>query len=123
MVAISNDNDVNLLHDSFFTNKITPYMPTNSQSVTKASWTFLTNHFHVLVVLARDRESRVRDIAAEVGITQRAVQRIIAELNDDGIINVEKMGRRNSYKINHTKLLKHPLESQHTVGELLNLLS
>lgn len=98
-------------------------MSTKSHGHHKPAFTFLTNHFHVLVVLSRDMESRVRDIAEEVGITERAVQRIIGELSADGIINVEKLGRRNSYRINHTKLLKHPLENKHTVGELLNLLS
>jgi len=98
-------------------------MPTNTSNENKTSWTFLTNHFHVLVVLARDSESRVRDISDEVGITQRAVQRIIAELITEKILSVEKMGRRNSYQINHSTSLKHSLESKHTVGELLKLLS
>lgn len=96
---------------------------TNSRVTEKPSWTFLTNHFHVLVVLARDGESRIRDIAEEVGITQRAVQRIVSELVEEGVINVQKIGRRNSYLIKESVTLKHPLESQHTVGELLNILS
>lgn len=98
-------------------------MTTNKLTENKPSWTFLTNHFHVLVVLARESESRVRDISDEVGITQRAVQRIIAELGADGILEVEKIGRRNSYRINKSKSLKHPLENKHTVGELLDILS
>ena len=98
-------------------------MTTSNKNESKTSWTFLTNHFHVLVVLARDSEARIRDISDEVGITQRAVQRIIAELISDRIVDVEKMGRRNSYRINRATSLKHSLENKHTVGELLELLT
>lgn len=87
------------------------------------SWTFLTNHTHILVVLSREPGRRIRDLAEEVGITQRAVQRILAELTADGVIQVRKQGRRNHYKINRRVRLRHPLESKHTIGELLNLLA
>lgn len=98
-------------------------MPTRNPNENKPSWTFLTNHFHVLVVLSRDPAARIRDISDEVGITQRAVQRIIAEMVVDSILSVEKMGRRNSYHINRSTPLKHALENKHSVGELLKLLS
>ncbi len=85
-------------------------------------WTFLTNHMHVLVVLARDPELRIRDMAEQIGITQRAVQRILAELIGEGILKVKKEGRRNRYTIQRRARLRHPLESKHTVGELIDLL-
>ncbi|MEX1114366.1 MAG: winged helix-turn-helix domain-containing protein [Akkermansiaceae bacterium] len=89
----------------------------------KPQWTFLTNHFHVLVCLSRVPTSRIRDLADEVGITQRAVQRILAELAEDHAIVIGKDGRRNIYTINPRMRLRHPLESKHTIGELLEILS
>lgn len=86
-------------------------------------WTFLTNHTHLLVVLSREPAMRIRDLAEEVGITQRAVQRILAELVADGILRVKKDGRRNIYSINRRTRLRHSLESQHTIGEILDLLA
>ena len=89
----------------------------------KPQWTFLTNHFHVLVCLSREPTSRIRDLADEVGITQRAVQRILAELVQDKAVAIRKEGRRNIYTINPRKCLHHPLESKHTIGEILAILS
>ena len=86
-------------------------------------WTFLTNHTHVLVVLARDSMARIRDIADEVGITQRAVQRILAELVADGVLRIIKHGRRNEYRINARKRLRHPLEAGKKLDDLLKLIT
>lgn len=86
-------------------------------------WTFLTNHFHIIVSLSRDPYSRIRDLSDEVGITQRAVQRILAELVEDKVLKVRKDGRRNHYTINRRKRLRHPLENQHSIGDLLDILS
>lgn len=83
------------------------------------SWTFLSNHAHVLVCLAADPDTRVRDIAAEVGITERRVNGILADLENAGIITVYKSGRRNSYEIDRRARLRHPLEAHKTVGDLL----
>lgn len=66
---------------------------------------------------------RIRDLADEVGITQRAVQRILAELTAEGILKVKKEGRRNSYSIRRRTRLRHPLENRHTIGEILDLLA
>jgi DNA-binding MarR family transcriptional regulator len=82
-------------------------------------WTFLTNHTHVLVCLLRDPETRLRDVATQVGITERAVQRIIAELEQSQVIVREKDGRRNRYTINVQAPLRHPLEQGVTLAELL----
>ncbi|MEM9132897.1 MAG: helix-turn-helix domain-containing protein [Actinomycetota bacterium] len=83
------------------------------------SWTFLTNHAHVLLALSRDPELRQRDIAFAVGITVGAVQRIIGDLQNQGYLETERVGRRNRYLINLELPLRHPLEADHTVGELL----
>ena len=88
-----------------------------------SGWTFLTNHMHVLVVLSRDPEMRIRDLADAIGITQRAVQRILSELITEGVLEATRIGRRNRYTIQTRTRLRHPLESQHTVGELIALLS
>ncbi len=87
-----------------------------------SAWTFLTNHMHVLVVLSRDPELRIRDMAEQIGITQRAVQRILAELIDEGVLKAKKVGRRNRYTIQRRTRLRHPLESKHTIGEMIDLL-
>ncbi|CAA9269075.1 MAG: FIG01042703: hypothetical protein [uncultured Acidimicrobiales bacterium] len=84
-----------------------------------AGWTFLTNHAHVLVCIAEDPDSRGRDIAARVGITERAAQAIVADLAAEGYVNRTRVGRRNHYTINADAPLRHPLEHDHTIGELL----
>jgi hypothetical protein len=85
-------------------------------------WTIFSNHGHVLVSLANNNEARLRDVAAEVGITERAVQNILRELQGSGLVQVTKHGRCNHYQINTRKSLRHPLESHVTVGKLLELL-
>jgi len=83
------------------------------------AWTFLTNHTHILLCLARDPTLRIRDIAELVGITQRAVQRILVELEDAGVLSHSRDGRRNHYHCNLDRPLRHPLESSHTLRELI----
>jgi hypothetical protein len=87
-----------------------------------SSWTFLTNHAHVLVCIRRDGEARLRDIAGWVGITERATQKIVSDLVDAGYLRVTRVGRRNRYAIQVRRPLRHPLERSHTIGELLELL-
>jgi len=84
-------------------------------------WNFLTNHAHVLLCIARDPEVRLRDVATLVGITERAVQRIVTDLEGAGYLKVSKVGRRNRYEIDWNQPLRHPLERQRTVGALLGL--
>jgi hypothetical protein len=86
-------------------------------------WTFFSNYGHVLVCLARNREARLRDVAAEVGITERAVQTIVRDLQGAGFITVSKQGRCNRYRINRRKSLRHALESHCSVGKLLSLVA
>lgn len=82
-------------------------------------WTFLTNHAHVLVCIAEDEDIRGRDIAERVGITERAAQAIIADLVAEGYVERTKVGRRNRYTVNPDAPLRHPLEQDHSIGELL----
>jgi DNA-binding Lrp family transcriptional regulator len=84
-------------------------------------WTFLSNHAHVLVCLALDPDARLRDVALSVGITERAVQKIVSDLEDAGVIVRERSGRRNSYRLDLDVPLRHALESHKTVGTLLSL--
>ena len=86
-----------------------------------AGWTFLTNHSHVLICLHRDPHMRLRDVAEQVGITERAVQRIVQELEEAGILSRQRDGRRNVYEINLDRPLRHAVEVDSTVGDLLEL--
>lgn len=88
-----------------------------------SEWSFLTNHAHVMVCLRRDPGARIRDMADAVGITERAAQRIVAELEAGGYITRERTGRRNRYTIHGEKPLRHQLEHDSRVGELLDLLA
>jgi DNA-binding IscR family transcriptional regulator len=87
-----------------------------------AEWTFLTNHAHVLLCVARDPDIRLRDVADYVGITERAAQRIVADLVDSGYLDRTREGRRNSYKLNADTPLRHPMDRDHAVGEILAVL-
>ena len=87
------------------------------------SWTFLTNHAHVLIAIDRNPELRQRDIAHAVGITVGAVQKIINELESGGYLTHERVGRRNRYHVIADRPLRHPLESHHTVRDLLATLA
>lgn len=89
----------------------------------KPSWTFLTNHGHVMVCIANDPDIRGRDIAAQVGITERATQAIIADLVEAGYLQRSRVGRRNRYQINPDRPLRHRLEQSHRIGELLHLVT
>lgn len=86
-------------------------------------WTLLSNHGHVLVCIANDPHMRLRDVAVNVGITERAVQRIILDLEQANMLSREKEGRRNRYRISAKQPLRHPLEQHHTVGELVEAVS
>ena len=86
---------------------------------TRPSWTLLSNHAHVLLCLARDPSARLRDIAAQVGITERGVFGVITDLEEGGLIRRHREGRRNRYEIDTSAHLRHHLEASHTVGELL----
>jgi DNA-binding MarR family transcriptional regulator len=86
----------------------------------RSSWTFLSNHSHVLISLWRDPSTRVRDLALGVGITERAVLQILADLEAANVITRRRDGRRNVYRINEKARLRHPVEAGRYVGELLD---
>jgi predicted ArsR family transcriptional regulator len=86
-----------------------------------SGWTFLTNHAHVLFCIAADPEVRIRDMADRVGITERAVQRIINDLEAESYVTVSKEGRRNRYQVNFGLPLRHPIERHRTVAALIEL--
>ncbi|MEM8549423.1 MAG: winged helix-turn-helix domain-containing protein [Verrucomicrobiota bacterium] len=84
-------------------------------------WTFFTNHAHVMICLARNPEQPLREVALAVGITERAVQRIVADLEEAGYLNRERDGRRNTYSIHPEVRLRHPLEAHRSIGDLLDV--
>ena len=91
-------------------------------SPTAPSWDFLTNHAHVLLCVAHDPGIRLRDIAAAVGITERAAHRILSQLVEEGYVLRERQGRRNRYQVVAGRPMRHPLVEQREVGELLEVL-
>lgn len=86
-----------------------------------SGWTFLTNHGHVLLALARDPQIRLRDVAQTVGITERAVQAIVSDLEEAGYVTRVRIGRRNHYELHAGRHFRHPAEADHRIGELLAL--
>ena len=94
----------------------------NKTTDKKPNWTFLSNHAHVILCLAQSPSIRIRDLSAQVGITERAVQRIIAKLVEEGYLEKTKEGRRNLYSICCDKPLKHSIESHKNVNDLLKLI-
>ena len=103
--------------------------PETAPSVTSAPnsamnrWTFLSNHAHVLIALNGNPDLVLREVALQVGITERGVQRIVQDLEDGGFIRREKVGRKNHYQVLTEQPLRHPLEAHRTIGELLKLIS
>jgi predicted transcriptional regulator len=104
--------------------------PKNSGSVAAAPaakpgrhrWTFLTNHSHVLIVLHAHPGLVLREIAARVGITERAIQQILLDLEEEGFIEREKIGRRNHYRVLASQPLRHPIEAHCSISDLLSLI-
>ncbi len=85
-------------------------------------WRFVTNHAHVLEVIARDPTARLRDIAAAVGITERTTAEIVNDLEEAGYVKKIRDGRRNRYQVHEELPLRHPQHRHHTVGELIRFL-
>ncbi|PZO07495.1 MAG: AsnC family transcriptional regulator [Lysobacteraceae bacterium] len=86
-------------------------------------WTFLSNHSHVLVCLAADGDLTLREVAARVGVTERAVQRIVSDLELAGVLERTRDGRRNTYRIDASVPLRHPLEAHCRIGSLLSMVT
>jgi DNA-binding IclR family transcriptional regulator len=85
-------------------------------------WTFVTSHTQVLLCIADDPDVRLRDIAAKVGITERAAQRILADLIEAGYVGRTRVGRRNRYTIDPEAAMRHELQDGHEIGPVLELL-
>ena len=94
----------------------------SSEEASAPGWTFVTNHTQVLLCIARDPEIRLRDIAARIGITERAAQRILADLVGAGYVERQREGRRNRYTVNPDLRMRHPAQEGHDIGEMLDLL-
>jgi predicted transcriptional regulator len=91
--------------------------------VANPQWTYLSNHGHVLVALSRDSEVRLRDVAVQVGITERAVQGIVSDLVTAGHVVKGKAGRRNTYRVRRHARFRHPLESGVRLGDFLDVVN
>ena len=88
-----------------------------------AGWTFLTNHAHVLLSLAANPDATLREVAAEVGITERAAHRIVADLESEGALTRSRTGRRNHYEIRQDFPLRHPIEQHCSIGQLVAMVA
>jgi hypothetical protein len=95
--------------------------PVRSPERTDVGWTFLSNHAHVLVCIARSSEILLRDVADQVGITERAVQRIVAELEEGQYLTRVRSGRRNKYVVHTDRPLRHPIEGHRNIRALLQM--
>ncbi len=104
------------------TNTLASKPPAASKADAASRWTFLTNHSHVLILLDADPHLVLREVANRVGITERAVQRIIHDLEDGGFIEREKVGRQNHYRVLKHLPLRHPIEAHRKIGELLQMI-
>ncbi|MCB9778593.1 MAG: winged helix-turn-helix domain-containing protein [Alphaproteobacteria bacterium] len=110
------------IHDKHFVKHLGYVaLPADRRTPMQKRWTFFTNHAHVLFVLDADPDLRLRDVADRVGITERAAQRIVRELQEDGYLRVTRVGRRNRYEVLPDAPLRHPVEGHRTVGEVAAL--
>jgi DNA-binding IclR family transcriptional regulator len=98
-------------------------MGLNAPDSGRPSWTFLSNHANVLLVIARNPESTLREVAALVGITVRAVQRIVADLEAAEYLERVRAGRRNHYKVHPELPLRHPITAHRDIGSLIELVT
>ena len=86
------------------------------------AWTFLTNHAQVLLAVAQNPDIRLRDVAEDVGITERAAQRILTDLVEAGYVHRNRQGRRNHYRINPNAQMRHPAQEGIRIAGLLDYL-
>jgi DNA-binding MarR family transcriptional regulator len=87
------------------------------------TWTFLTNHAQVLLCLADTPDIRLRDVAERVGVTERATQRILADLIEAGYVKAERIGRRNRYTVDREHAMRHSAQFGYEIGALLAALT
>jgi DNA-binding MarR family transcriptional regulator len=94
-----------------------------SSSNEQKTWTFLTNHAQILLCLAETPDIRLRDVAERVGITERATQRIVAELVEAGYVKTTRVGRRNAYTVDREHAMRHTAQMGYEIGDLLEALT
>jgi len=94
-----------------------------SAQAASPSWTFLSNHAHVLLCVAGEPDLTIRDLSDRVGITERAVHRILGDLQAGGYVAKRRRGRRNSYVVDRERPLRHPLEAHQNIGALIGLVA
>ena len=87
------------------------------------TWSFVTNHARILTSIAADPGARLRDLASRAGITERAAQRIVNDLVDGGYVERQRVGRRNHYRLDPNRHLRHPADRHVEIGALINLLA
>ncbi len=93
--------------------------PTREQRLPSPSWTFLTNHGHALVCIARNEDIRLRDLASTMGVTERTAQIIVNDLANAGYVTRTRVGNRSHYTVRADRPFRHPVEIDHSVGALL----
>ena len=98
-------------------------MPPKSPSKTEKQWTFFSNHGHTIILLHRNPELTVREMATTIGITERALLSILSDLQEYGCVSVKKEGRRNRYKVLGSAKFRHPIEGSVSIASLLQLFS
>jgi len=103
--------------------KQSPVAATPPKRAGEAGWTFLSNHAHVLICLKQDPDQTIRLVAGQVGITERAVQMILSELEHAGYLTRHRDGRRNTYEIHDRRPLRHPIECHRHIGDLLRMIT
>jgi len=99
-------------------------MPTASSASSSDEdrhWTLLTNHGRLLLLIAQEPDIRIRDLADAAGVTERTAQTIVTDLEHAGYLTKERSGRRNVYTVNRRQPFRHPAESDHKIGELIDL--
>jgi len=93
----------------------------SASSAEDRHWTLLTNHGRLLLLIAQEPDARIRDLATAAGVTERTAQTIVTDLEHAGYITKERSGRRNVYTVNRSQPFRHPAESDHRVGELIDV--
>lgn len=95
--------------------------PAQQGALPERGWTLLTNHGRILLMVARDPELRIRDLAAAAGVTDRTAHTIVNDLESAGYVTRSRVGRRNTYVVNLNQPFRHAAEAGHTIGELVEL--
>ena len=106
--------------EAFLTAGLPPARPADEAP---RSWTFLTNHAHVLLCLAAEPDARIRDVATRVGITERAALRIVRDLEEGGYLARDRVGRRTHYRLRLDRPMRHPVERSRSVRVLVEALA